>query len=686
MKAKKLVGRCFVVALLFFCWTVLADPLNNWTWRNPLPNGNPPSALHQLYGIVFTNGTFFGVGVAGVVSMSIDTTNWTESQTASSNQLNNIIYAGGQFVAVGNSGTVETSSDGTNWILQTSGTTGSLSQVAYGDGRYVAAGSTIIASLDGVHWSPAVSGLSSASGVAGSSAGFVAVNGSTNAFFSTDGLNWTANALSEPNIYRNPFDPYYPTPLGGQIVTYYKGVFLVGGWLYPSSGVINLYVDTSVDGKNWPTNVFVANAPPIDVYDFYFFMNGPTNVIAAGQGYSPFSISSADGTNWTSAENTLNNTFQVPSYAGAYGNGSYIVVGSYGAINTSTDGVNWVNKPHGPPPPTGPTNTFNSIAYNNGTYVVASSNLFVLSTNDLVYNAVSNIPSLSCVTAFGSCFVGVGTNGAVYQSSDGISWTPQVSGTANNLHGVAGGGNQLVAVGDSGVILTSPDGITWSSRVSPTSLPLYGVAYSNGLYVAVGQLGTIVTSPDGVTWTKQGSGHNLYSVTYGSAGFLAVGASGTILTSLNGANWTSQNAGTSATFYSATFGNGYYLIAGSNAVVKTSPDGVNWTSRNIGATGGQTFYGSAFLDGRFDVVGSGGGVIESDAVAPLFDLQIHGKFPQNSFTFFATPGSSFRLVSSPALNGNIWSTVATFNNAAAITLWTNSTAAGDPGFLRLISP
>ena len=187
-----------LTGFLFCCSNLFADPLNNWHWRNPLPNGNPQFGAQTLNAIIFTNGTFFGVGNDGVVATSLDATNWAQSFTATSNQLNAIIFADGMFVAVGNSGTIETSADGTNWVLQNSGTTSNLSAVTYGNGKFVAVGSTVLASSDGVNWSPAVSGLSSASAVAGNSIGFVALNGSNHDYFSTDGLNWTTNTLTVP--------------------------------------------------------------------------------------------------------------------------------------------------------------------------------------------------------------------------------------------------------------------------------------------------------------------------------------------------------------------------------------------------------------------------------------------------------------------------------------------------------
>ncbi len=306
----------------------------------------------------------------------------------------------------------------------------------------------------------------------------------------------------------------------------------------------------------------------------------------------------------------------------------------------------------------------------------------------MVYATETNTPSLTSVMLYSNTLVAVGGSGALYQSTNGFSWSQRNSGTANNLNGVAAGNGLLVAVGASGAVQTSPTGVIWTSRLSGTSLSLYGVAYSNGLYVAVGQEGTVVTSPDGINWTVQDSGqfNNLLSVTYGSAGFLAVGVSGTILSSPDGVNWAQQNSATSATLESATFGNGYYLVDGANALVMTSPDGVNWMSRNVGATGGQTLYGSGFLNGRFDVVGSGGTIIESDPVAPLFALQMHASPNQNVFTIFAAPGSSYRILSSTDINASTWSTAATINDAAAITLWTNTATAGSRCYFRLVSP
>jgi hypothetical protein len=677
--------KCFLKALVFagflsFCGTLLADPLNNWHWRNPLPNGNPQFGAQTLNGIIFTNNTFFAVGNFGVISTSIDTTNWTQTITATSNQLNDIIYADGKFVTVGTSGTVETSSDGTNWVLQNSGTTSSLNSVAYGHGKFVAVGNAVMASSNAVNWSPAVSGFSTANAVAGSSFGFVAIDGSTNAYFSSDGLNWTYHSLTAP-----PGDQLFNGPLAPEIVTFFNGSFLIGACKIVSSGSDNVYMYVSTDGSDWTSNALGNVDVGIGGFSYNFFMTGNKQAIAGGQADGQIFLQfSPDGVTWSQTNVNVGSGY-IYNNAGAYGNGSYVIVGQ-GGVKVSPDVVNWSDRPYMPPPEIGPTSTFSSIAFSNGMYVVTSSSSFAVSTNDSTYVTETNMPSLSSVVTLGTNFVAVGSSGQIYTSTNGFSWTQRNSGTANNLHTVAAGNNLLVAVGDNGAVQTSPTGVIWTSRASGTSLPLYGVVYSNGLYVAVGQEGTVVTSPDGINWTAQDSTvlNNLQAVTYGSAGVLAVGADSTILTSPDGANWTQQNPGISASFESATFGNGYYLVTSTNAIVLTSPDGVNWTSRNVGATGGQALYGSAFINGRFDVVGSSGTILESDPVPPLFDIEIHDGPP--TVTIFATPGSTFRIQSCSNLAAPAWTTVATFNNASAITSWTNTAPVSGECYFRAVSP
>jgi hypothetical protein len=107
--------------------------------------------------------------------------------------------------------------------------------------------------------------------------------------------------------------------------------------------------------------------------------------------------------------------------------------------------------------------------------------------------------------AFGNgIFVAVGDGGTIVTSTDGMSWTPEVSGSSELLFNVAFGDGTFVVVGGSqqGVIFTSTDGVNWTKRNSGTSASLSNVAYANGTFIAVGAGGTIVQSDPVVSSPK----------------------------------------------------------------------------------------------------------------------------------------------------------------------------------------
>jgi hypothetical protein len=683
MKTLQRFALAGLAGMLLWSFHGFGQSFDNWQWRNPLPNGNPPVLSEGLYGIVFTNGQFLAVGQGGVIAISANGADWTQASTATTNELDGIIYANGSYVAVGASGAVETSPDGTNWVLQNSGTTNGLAAVAYADGHYVAVGpSAAITSSDAVHWSSAVSGLSGANGVAGGSQGFVAALGPVDvavACQSPNGMTWTNNTLPVPATGGS-----YTSPCYGSVVSFADGVYVIGAGQQVSSGSCAEYVFTSSDGLTWTPHFvqfFYGSLFP----QFAFLMSGNGIVVGVGDDYGGTS-SSSDFVDWTNAS-PFPNSYRLT--AGAYGNGQFVVVGATPAAEmfTSSDAVNWTNQTYVPAPPTGPTSAFASIASGNGVYVAASASSLARSSDDVTYTNVSGSPGLSAVVFSSGTFTGVGPGGAIYQSSDGVTWTQRNSATTEDLNAVTSGGGLLVAVGASGAIQTATTGTVWTSRTSGTSLALNGVTYANGLYVAVGQHGTILTSPDAINWSGQFSGtlSNLTSVTAGSAGFVAVGTGGVVVLSGDGVTWSSENSGTAATLNAVCFGNGYYLAAGNDAIVLTSLDGETWRPLNVGLTGGQNLYGCAFLNGSFDLVGSGGTVLESGVVAPLLDLQIHSVSGSKVLTIFSAAQKSFRLQSTTNLATPQWTDVLTNATPSSINLWTN-TAASSAAFYRISSP
>jgi hypothetical protein len=146
----------------------------------------------------------------------------------------------------------------------------------------------------------------------------------------------------------------------------------------------------------------------------------------------------------TSAESIKADTL----YAVAHGKGTFIAVGSGGAILTSADGKIWMNRN------SGVATSLRAIAFVNG------------------------------------MFVAVGDKGTIW-SSGGFAY----------LHGVTFANDRFVAVGSRGAIMTSPDGACWNWESSPTRRDLQSVAYGEGVFVAVGSAGAIVRSANGDQWT-----------------------------------------------------------------------------------------------------------------------------------------------------------------------------------------
>ena len=92
--------------------------------------------------------------------------------------------------------------------------------------------------------------------------------------------------------------------------------------------------------------------------------------------------------------------------------------------------------------------------------------------------------------AFGTVFVTVGANGAMFSTLDGVSWTPINYVVTSDLNAVFFGIGRYVAVGAGGVALLSTDAITWTPVSSGTPNSLYAGASNGAVYLAVGAGGT----------------------------------------------------------------------------------------------------------------------------------------------------------------------------------------------------
>ena len=235
--------------------------------------------------------------------------------------------------------------------------------------------------------------------------------------------------------------------------------------------------------------------------------------------------------------------------------------------------------------------------------------------------------------AFGARrYVAVGSSGAIFSSSDGVTWSKKDSGTRWFLASVTYGNNLFVAVGGGGLIRTSTNGETWTKRSYGDSATLYSVIYATDKFVAVGAGGVIVTSPDGASWTvrrsPQSGQMDLRSVVESGGKILAVGGRQTIITSSDvGINWTRTNHNSTATInrdflHDAIHANGKFIAVGLKGVVLTSTNGTAWTPSTPGPLSSLfqgekkhlysiTHNGISGTGGKYVVTGNEGTVITS---------------------------------------------------------------------------
>lgn len=248
----------------------------------------------------------------------------------------------------------------------------------------------------------------------------------------------------------------------------------------------------------------------------------------------------------------------------AFGNGTFVAVGSGGLVCTSYDGITWAYQYLNIP------GSLYGVAYGNGTFVAVGSNGGIITSSDnglswTTANSYTYAPyyglnyDLYSVTYGFNKFVAVGgvvepsfNLGVVLSSGNGITWTG--NNTPNyglqgldrtyTLLGITSGNDKFVASGDSHGIITSDQyAYEWTQHIvsnTSTHTIFWNIAYGKNMFVAVGVksqgdswVPVIYISSDGESWTEKstGSTSGMMGVTYGLESFVAVGENGTILQS-----------------------------------------------------------------------------------------------------------------------------------------------------------
>jgi hypothetical protein len=87
--------KILVTGILFSGLFSILVAQTNWTWRNPLPQGN------SLNSIIWTGSQLVAVGYLGCVLFSADAITWTAVNSGTSNTLKSVAWTGSLLVTCG---------------------------------------------------------------------------------------------------------------------------------------------------------------------------------------------------------------------------------------------------------------------------------------------------------------------------------------------------------------------------------------------------------------------------------------------------------------------------------------------------------------------------------------------------------------------------------------------------------
>lgn len=565
--AHKAMGRLLMLISSGATLAVLAcaQPLT-WQWSNPLPHGN------NCYDLAISNWLAFVAGDRGRFYTSSDYEFWIPRETGTVRALRGIAFLGnrvvitgengtvvhapldaldrssvvnlgtedwiesvavgnGIAVAVGDNGAVYTSSDALQWTRRPQTFNTWLRSVAFGAGTFVAVGEGgfIATSANGVSWTKRSAGTTlDLNRVAWLTNRFVAVGNKGLVLVSATGTSWS--------------------PLTGSGIT--NDLCLVAGY-YPASGQLSTRILVGGDSELrlyengvWSDQTATNKIFPAPKWDFYSaFWDGSTFLVGGSTGLllEGFQVATNSDWVWVERSDSLRPWLWDICRVGT----TFIAVGNYGTIMTSTDGVQWTAE-------LVPNGALGSVLLGVGghddTFVaVGSSGTILTSTNAVEWSIVIPQPvtnDIQGITFWKGRFFATGGGGKVLTSADGRAWTVHTTLGNNFLSGIAGATDRLVVVGQQGAIFTTPDGDAWTSAQSGTTNWLYRVRAFEDSWVAVGQNGTILSSPDGEHWTTQHSGTTqwLNDVCEFNGKLYAFGTQGTVLVSTNVQSW--QEEGT----------------------------------------------------------------------------------------------------------------------------------------------
>ncbi|WP_341279729.1 InlB B-repeat-containing protein [Paenibacillus sp. FSL H8-0537] len=320
---KRWISLLMVLIILLGMVPTFATAASTDNWVNRKPNNLVTSNQDVCYG----NGKFMAVTDEGGILTSSDGTSWTYYEPENTLKLSSISCDNGQFVAVTRAGLASSSSDGVIWKTgHTLNNYLSLWGVSYGNGLYVAVGNKIAGNIGAIYTSTTsetpdlwtdrnVSTTSVLKGVTYGNQKFVAVGQNGTILTSSDGVSWTSQNSGTAADLKG--------------VKYLNGKFV--SWAVDGTTIL-----TSVDGVSW------------------------SKITTSGL---------------ICEKCALVNSGVLHSVS--YGNGTYVGVGSFNSIYTSSDLVSWTKSYEAA------FGSLNGVTYGNGTFIVVGNRGDIFQNIDL---------------------------------------------------------------------------------------------------------------------------------------------------------------------------------------------------------------------------------------------------------------------------------------------------------------
>ncbi len=211
-----------------------------------------------------------------------------------------------------------------------------------------------------------------------------------------------------------------------------------------------------------------------------------------------------------------------------YYSGTYVLVGSSGKIQTSTDLITWVVRT------SGTSEGLNDVIHDGTRWIAVGSNgVSLTSTDAITWTLVTTTSSgnWSRVASSGSVLVATSSVSpyAWRSTNAGATWTGvSTTLTAGSLGRVIYAGAQFVFCSASDV-WTSAAGDTWTQQTDGLADNYVGIAYSGSAYAICSSTSNStvgITSPTGVTWTQRTFSSTNFNNTAGGNGGIAAGGGG----------------------------------------------------------------------------------------------------------------------------------------------------------------